>query len=418
MNKKISGLSLPLFFVNPFIGFVLSLLNIKSKVSAFIYISFAVIFGYSISFTNDSADSFRYAVAFTYFDNTLNYETIIKLYSDGELRDAYRLLIFYFTSIFTNNPKVMFAVAGLIYGYVSYLIMRLFITERGNQSNFYLFIITIIFMSYNTLANINGFRFWTGALVFFYSTYHYIIKKEIKWGLLILLTPLIHFGFTLLVPVIISYRFLNRFFYNQHKVHNVLIYLFVFSFFLSWFLGTNFIKLNFIVDSGILSDGAVGKRIDYLNSEETANLVEQRRESSLFLSVQKFFEFAIRIYVFIIVLNLRKILTQLPNKNIEINRFFSFVVFYYSFSFIAISFPSGTRFMNIAHLFLFLFLAKVYLIINSKKVNNLILLAAPVFAFQIAFINFVLPTMILTPTFWYGNLFWLIIDGIDYIPGV
>src|SRR5690606_9153481 len=102
MFKKISRISVPLFFIWPLGGFITSLFNIRSKTSALVYIGFAMIFGYAISFSNVSADSFRYAQAFGRFDNTLTYNKIVEMYQSGELRDMYRVLLFYFTSIFTN----------------------------------------------------------------------------------------------------------------------------------------------------------------------------------------------------------------------------------------------------------------------------------------------------------------------------
>ena len=119
-KKKIALLGVPFFFILPWSGFILSLLNIKARSTAFIYIATAAIFGYSFSFLNESADSFRYGLSFQDFDTTLNYEKIIELYKAGELRDVYRFVLFYISSIFSLNPKVMFAIAGGFFGYFSY----------------------------------------------------------------------------------------------------------------------------------------------------------------------------------------------------------------------------------------------------------------------------------------------------------
>src|SRR5690606_40147437 len=181
MNKKIAGLGIPLFFILPWLGFLLSLFDLKSKRSAFVYIAFAMLFGYAISVSNSSADSYRYAQAFAHFDNTLDYDRIVQLYRMGELRDMYRLLLFYFTSIFTNNPKVMYAFAGLVYGIFSYLSLRIFIKEYQGKWDRYVLVLALIFFTYISLSNINGFRFWTGALVLFYAVYNFIIERKNKW---------------------------------------------------------------------------------------------------------------------------------------------------------------------------------------------------------------------------------------------
>ncbi|OBW42118.1 hypothetical protein AB670_01538 [Chryseobacterium sp. MOF25P] len=409
MYKKIAGLGFPLFFILPIAGFITALLDIRSKSSAFVYVGFAMLFGYAISFSDPSADSYRYAQSFSRFDNTLDSDAIIALYQNGELRDLYRLLLFYITSIFTTNPKIMYAFAGLVYGIFSYLSLRIFVNERGKYWDVFTFILALVFYTYISLSNINGFRFWTGALIFFYATYNYIIKKRTVGILGILVTPLFHYGFILIVPIMILYRFIHPLFYNKKGVMPVLFYIFIATFAASWFLSTNSINIGFLADSDSL--GAAGSRMNSLNTQDMANLVENRRDNSLFLGVQKYFDYGIKIFVFISILFLHKLLKRMKGDKTEYTSFFAFVLFFYSFAFIATSFPSGARFMNIAHLFLLVFLVKNYAIYRARRMKNLIMLALPAFSFSIAFTNFMLPSLILTPTFWYGNFFWTILEG-------
>ena len=413
MKNKIAGLGIPIFFLLPWLGFVLSLFNIKSKNSAVVYVAFAMIFGYAISFTNTSADSYRYAEAFERFDNTLNYNTIIQLYRNGELRDIYRLLLFYFTSIFTNNPKVMYAFAGFVYAIFSYLNLQIFLSEAKTKTDKYVLILALIFYTYISLSNINGFRFWTGGMVFFYAAYNFIVKKQNKWSLAILIIPFIHYGFILIVPLILIYRFIHPILYNAKSVSTLLFYVFIISFGISWVLDVNSINLSFLSQSGIIS-GVLGNRIEFLNSEDVANIVESRIENSTFLTVRSYFDYGIKIYILILILFIKKLLKKIDDNKLEYNNILAFVLFFYSFAFLATSFPSGVRFLNIAHLFFCLLLIKIYTIYQTKKYQSLILWALPVFSFNIIFTNIFLPVMILTPNFWYGNFFWIIIEGINF----
>lgn len=414
MNKKIAGLGIPLFFILPVAGFLASLFDIKSKTSAFVYVAFAMICGYAISFTDTSADSYRYAEAFARFDNTLDYNTIVKMYRDGELRDMYRLLLFYFTSIFSNNPKVLYAFAGLVYGVFSYLNLRVFVKEQGSRWDKYMFVLALGFFTICSLVGgVNGFRFNTGAMVFFYAVYNCIILKKTRWIIGIAVTPLFHYGFMLIAPVLILYRFVHPMLYNSKRVNPVLLYMFIIAFVLSWILGTNSINLGFLTQADVLPS-AVGNRMDYINSEDTANLVANRADNSLFLSVQKYFNYGIKIYVFMAVLFLNKLIKKMKGDKTAYTNLFAFVLFFYAFAFIASSVPSGGRFLSIAHLFLFVLLVKVYVIYKKKTYQKIILLSLPVFAFSIAFTNFMLPFLILTPTFWYGNFFWIVIEGMNF----
>lgn len=413
MRKKIAGLGFPVFFLIPWVGFVLSFFNIRSKISAFIYIAFAMVFGYAISFSDTSADSYRYAQAFARFDNSLDYNKIVQMYRSGELRDLYRLILFYFTSIFSNSPKVMYAIAGLIYGIFSYLNLRIFVKESNGKWDRYVMILAVVFFTYISLANINGFRFWTGAMIFFYATYNFIILKKPTWVFGLLITPLFHYGFMLAVPLMLIYRFIHALLYNEKRVSRLPYYLFITTFMFSWVLSTNAINLGFLSQIDSLS-GAVGSRMDYLNSEDITNLVDNRRKTSLFLGVQQYFLYAIKIYVFVGILFLYKQIKKINDNNKAFTNLLAFVLLFYSFAFIASSFPSGGRFMNIAHLFFILLLVKFYGVYKPKKIKKLIFWALPVFSFNIAFTNFMLPILILTPLFWYGNLFWIIIEGLDF----
>lgn len=414
MYKRIAKLGIPLFFLLPLGGFLTALYNIRSKASAFVYIAFATLLGYAISFSNDSADSFRYAVVFSTFDNTLDYNTLVQLYRNGELRDLYRVLLFYFTSIFTNNPKVMFAFAGLVYGIFSYLILKLFVQIRDTKLDRYGFILALVLFAYISLVNVNGFRFNTGAVLFCYAAYKFVIERRAVWLIGILVTPLFHYGFILIAPLFLFYRFVHPFLYDQEGVRSALFYLFIASFIASWLLGTNSINLGFITQTDALS-GAVSNRLNYVNSEETAGLYESRKDSSIFLTVKTYFNYGIKIYIFIAILFLNKLLKRMSGAGkIEYTNFFAFILFFYSFAFIATSFPSGARFMDMAHVFFFLFMGKIYGVYKEKHMRMLVLWALPAFSFNIAFINGLFPIMLLSPTFWYGNVFWTIIEGLNF----
>lgn len=413
MRKKIAGISLPLFVILPWVGFITNLFDLRSKRGAFIYIAFAMVFGYAISFSDQSADSVRYAQSFSSFDNSLDYSTILMMYKSGELRDIYLLILFYFTSLFTNNPKVMFAFAGMVYGIFSFLSFKILLKELNHKYDLYVFILGLVFYALVSLSNINGFRFWTGALILFYSTYNSIILNKNIWLIGVLITPLFHYGFILMMPIIIMYRFIEYLFYNKNRVWVYLFYLFILSFAVSWVLETNAISLSFISGNDMLS-GEIGSRLNYLNSEEISGLVKHRSESSMFLGVQRYFNYAIKIYVFIVILFLWQLLKKYNGNKIEYNRLFALVLFFYSVSFIATSFPSGGRFLSIGHMFLFILLGKFYAINKSRSIKRIIVFSLPVFSFGIIFYNIVLPLMLLTPTFWYGNIIWIIIEGIGF----
>jgi hypothetical protein len=414
MKSKIAILGFLFFFIHPITGFLLCLFNLRLKSSAIVYIGFATLFGYSISFSDSSADSYRYAVAFSNFDNNLTFDDILFLYNSGELRDMYRLLLFYFISFFTQNPKIMYAFAGLIFGLFSYWTLKVFAKESGDKLDIFTFILATVFFTLISITNINSFRFNTGAVILIYSTYELIIQKNNRWLIGILVAPYFHYGFILIVPIYLIYKLIESKLYTKEHVKSILFYLFIITFVASWFLKTNSINLGFLTKTDIIS-GAVANRVEFINSTDVANLVDSRKDNSLFLSVQKYFDYGIKIFVFFSVFLIKDLINRMTGDKTEYTKLFALVLFLYIFAFIAVSFPSGARFLAIAHIFLILLLGKLYAIYKEFDIKKIILIGLSVFSFQIAFTNFMVSFMILTPTFWFGNFFMILIEGLGFI---
>lgn len=414
MSKNIRDLNILIFLFSPVISFLVALTNIRSKSSMIVYLAFSMLLGYAISFTDTSADSYRYALAFTDFTkSTLEINYIIQIYIQGELRDIYRLILFYFVSLFSENPKVLYALAGLIYGYFSYKSLMIYMKIKGHSFDKFTIILGVVFFSYISLINVNGFKFNTGGLVLFCSVYYFFIENKNKWFWGIILTPLFHYGFLPILPILIIMKFLHIKLYGQKGIKNILIFTFIISFFLS-FLSHNLINISFLTQF-LEQDNAIGARLDYISSDEVADLVQQRGSNSFFLTTQKYFLIFTKIYLFISVLKLNKFFNK---SNINFSKsdmkLFSFVIMYLSFCFIAELLPSGLRFMNYGNLFFVLILLQVFKNYKISLVKNIILFAVPGFIFKILFTNIAQPILILSPTFWYGTFFGVILEGLNF----
>lgn len=415
MSKNTGVLSVSLFMFSPVISFLVALTNIRSKSSMFVYLAFSMLFGYAISFSDTSADSYRYALFFTDFINSSkSYDFIIQSFINGELRDVYRYVLSYFVSLFSENPKVLYAFAGLIYGCFSYKSLMIFMKNKGESFNKFTIILGLIFYTYISLSSINGFRFNTGALLFFCSIYYFFIENKNKWFLGFLISPLFHYGFLPIIPILIIMKFFHNKLYSFKGVKNILLLIFISSFFLSFMLSTNFINISFLTKS-IGLGGEIGARLDYVNSRDIVDLVENRSKNSTFLTVNNFFLNWIKIYLFVSVLKIniffKKRNIKLSKNNIKL---FSFIIIFLSFCFIAESIPSGGRFMSFAYLLYVILLLQLYKTYKILLIKKLILFSLPVFIFDILFTNIMLPVLILSPTFWYGTFFGVIIEGLNF----
>lgn len=413
MNRQISRFSFPLFMIWPLGGFITSLFHVRSRSSAFFYVAFCMLFGYSISFQNDSADSYRYAIAFNEF-SYLSFSDIISLYKAGGFRDIYRMLLFSLVSPLTNNPKVMYAFAGLLFGIFSWKSLNIFVRERGGKWDFYMFLLTFIFFFFIGITSINGFRFWTGAIVLFYASMQFIYFRKALWIIGVLAAPLFHYSFLLFIPFILIYRFIAPLLITKKGINKSLLISYVILFVMSFLTESNPINLGFITESDNIG-GAISSRIDFINSDKVSEIYASRGESSLFVKIDRVFGMISKTFLFLFVFFLLSRLNKTPESVREkITQQLTFVVFLLTVGYFASMFPSGSRFLAISNKFLFFVAAQMYSLAPVKSFKRWVLLLIPVYSFSIAFNLFLLPIMILSPTFWYGNLFWIIFEGIGF----
>lgn len=411
MYKNLSKIALPLFVFWPFGAFLFSLFDFKSKSSAIVYVLFVTVFGYSFTFQDTSADSYRVAMVFDFFDfSTLS--NIYFAYQAGGLTDLYRFFLYGLTKMFTNNPKVLFALFGFVFGIFSYLSIRLVVNEKRNRHGIYWSIIIFLFFASNPITNINGARFWTATLIFFYSTANFLFYNKKGWIIGILSTPLVHFSFLFVIPPVFLFYFFQKFFYSSTVIRSWLFISFVVLFFVSFFLETNSIKIGFLSESSFLSS-SVSKKVDLYNSDRITEAVDAR-SSSLFHTVTRYFGYIKKIYFFIFLLAARQMIMRIKIRKQSLNKQLAFILFFLSFSFVASVIPSGSRFVAVGFLFTLLFIARLYFLFPTDEMKKFVLWSLPVFSFGILFGIGYLSISLVSSTIWYGNLPWIIWEGIGY----
>lgn len=411
MKNKNSLLNIPLFFIYPFVSFLIAIRNLKSRTNGIVFIAFCTLFGFSFAFSNDSVDSYRVALVFNEFNYQSIYD-IYQLYLLGGAPDLYRFLTYALVKSFTDNPKILFASFGLVFGFFWYLSIRVFKKEQANYSGFYASLLFFLFVIINPITNINGARFNTAIWVFFYGVINVVLYNKNRYLLLVLCAPLVHFSFLFGVIVILLYVMIKKFTYSNTDVNNILYYSFIVSFIASWVLESNIISLDFI-GSFVPSD-SISNKIGTYNSSEVADIYKEIASNSPFLIVSNFFQSFIKIVFFVILVYLKRALQRHNAKNQVINKLMAFVFFYFTFSFIIATMPSGGRFLMVGYLF-----ALVLILIILKEYENIlnkrfVLLLIPAYSFTFFFNVIFLSISITSHTVWYGNLFWLLYEGWDY----
>lgn len=409
MLKSKIDLKIPLFIIWPFGAFLASLRNITSKSSQFIYILFTTLFGLSFSFTMESADSYRVAWVFDKYNHGTIASTI-QDYSNGSITDFYKPFAYALVESFSNNPKFIFAFFGFIFGVFSYKSLKLFFQVKGIEKSIYVSILGLVFFSLNSIVNINGARFWTAAIICLCAIINLFVHNKKIWIIPLLGTIIIHFSFLFIVPFIIFSYALRKNLFENKMMFNLLFLSYIFTFLISLLLDNSLFNFNF--SSSILPQ-SISRKIELYNSLEVTESYEKRGET-LFHKFTKTFNFLARFYIFILILSIRKNFKIETERNKSLRYLFAIVLFFLSIGFLLSIVPSGGRFLNIGTQLFMFFLLRYYLLNKSRFLKRYIIGFLPIYSFLIVFSVLFLGFTLTSSTIWFGNIFWIIYESINY----
>jgi hypothetical protein len=218
-----------LFLVQPFIALLVAIKNYKSNYAKNVVWFFVIFYGFTFVISNKGMDANRYRdrlIEMSKVEMTLD-NFISGLYTeDTKYVDVAQPLITFILSRFTSNPRILFAVFGLIFGYfysrnIWYLIDRAGpIIKRVNIPLIFTFAFIIGFWS------INGFRMYTAAHIFFFGAIKYLMEDK-KKGIVIAATSILfHFSFMLPVAILTLFTIL------RNRVH-LYFWFFIATFFIT-----------------------------------------------------------------------------------------------------------------------------------------------------------------------------------------
>jgi hypothetical protein len=386
MNKRLDRISILLFIIWPFVGFIYSLFFLKSKTSYLVFVLFFVLIGYSFTFQNTHADSYGYATNFIEICKYhTNISTVFKQYINGDVTDIYTFIVTTLVSLVSSSPKVLFAFYGLFFGLFTYLSLRLLVKDRKGNLNIYFFLILLFFAFQNPYSNLNGVRFWTAIYVFFYSLVQ-ILSSNKKWVLGIILTCFIHFSLIFPLTVVLIYFIFNE----QKKIYWYLFLISVFSFLFIRF-SLDISNLNFF--GGVFQD-----KLNSYASKEALNTYKEVTDSTSLL-FKVYYQSRI-IYAIILLWFINKNFDKIK-KTPYISKLYSMTLLLFTFSNFVFYMPSLVRFTTLSFMFLLYLLYKIYNNNKSRIWKIFILLLVPVFILDILS-AIALGNTFLSPTLYYS----------------
>jgi len=197
-----------LFILWPFLAFLAALKNYRDREARKVVYFFLIYYGLTFVIANPYVDAARYAMTLRENAN-LPFSDIFKIiggiYATDTSIDIIEPLISFIVSRFTSFHGVLFAVYAAIFGYFFLKSVNLLYHKQADKPsiNSYIFLIFFIFLL--PITNINGFRMWTAAWIFFYGAYHVILNRDKKYLLVALSASFVHFSFISANAILLIY---------------------------------------------------------------------------------------------------------------------------------------------------------------------------------------------------------------------
>lgn len=347
MNKektrfnRISALSeWGLFIIHPVTAVITAFANYRSSFAKNIVWLFVAFYGFTMVISDEGMDANRYRDDFLSLSKT---EVTAKSFvgmlyqEDSQYVDIAQPLISLLVSRITNDPRILFAVFGLIFGYFYSRNIWFLLDRSGKGVKGSSIIYLLVFAIVVGFWSISGFRMWTAAHIFFFGAVKYFFEDN-KTGILISATSvLFHFSFMLPVSLLLIYILIPK------KIP-----------ILYWF----FIASSLIseIDIGLINNTLTGilpgvfhHHIQgYTNLEYVEGVAsELQTRNWRFLLYAKSIKWVTILFMSVIYFNGRRFL--LENRNLKL--LFCFALFLMASINLVSNIPSVGRFYLVAYLF-------------------------------------------------------------------
>lgn len=215
----------------PAATFIYSLFTMRSPSSRFVVVLFYGLCGFFYPFSfSDNVDVVRHAqrfqeVAQQPFSGFL--DTLFTLYvNDTSKPDILQPFLDFSISRFTDDYRIYFAVLGLLLGYLLMKLVELvYADSEKKQTGLFVLMLILFLLILLPPYRIAGFRQIVATVLFCLGCYKVLVHKNNMFHLIVLATPLVHFGFLSLLPFYALYFIIGR----NHWVYFILILL-AFSF--------------------------------------------------------------------------------------------------------------------------------------------------------------------------------------------
>jgi len=151
-------------------------------------------------------------MSFTQFVEDIWYILTFQEASARGVKDLYKHLVSYFVGGLLGVPQLFFTVIAFVYGYFfTGSFLEIFKHVKWRKVNYVVLAFIALLFLVKNIEGVNTVRTWTGLWVLVYACLKFYDTKNKRYIYLMLLPPLIHFGYFLMVlPALAVLLFGNR----------------------------------------------------------------------------------------------------------------------------------------------------------------------------------------------------------------
>lgn len=380
-----------LLFLFPVGAFISALRNFRIPQSRNIFWFSCIFFGLTYIYnpiSESRADGIRYAEdLIVIHDNPQSWETFKASFYDssGGFLDLYQPIVTFSLAFFTGEPRILFAVFALVFGFFYSRNMWFVLGKIPMRLNFTLIVLITTLFLVNPIWNINGVRMWTAAQVFVYGALPYIWSKDKSKILWVFASLLIHFSFFIPVLILLAYIALPK------KSTLPFLVLYLVSLFISE------IEISFFQSlAEYLPDILDRKVAGYTSETYVAKVFGEAETAGLFVTLLSYIsKWGVAVLLIYITVKEKRVL----KLNSSLRNLLTFSMFILAISFFLSNVPSGGRFVTVASVFVFAFLVLYYAFLKQTNLN---ISGVRLIEFVAVFFAFALFLPLRTPTVFYG----------------
>jgi len=278
---------------------------------------------------------------------------VSSFYENGKYIDIYQPTITYLLSIITDNPRLLFLIFALVFGFFYSRNIWFVLDKFPKIIGIPLILLTFYYILICPIWEINGVRMWTALHVFVYGALPYLYNSDKSKLIWCFTSLLVHFSFFLPLSILLVYRFIP-------KSINFFLFFYIISFFIK--------ELNLEHVGNFLSSfmpSFLSRRIDsYTNEDYARKIIDLKSNLNFYVEGFKtLIGWAISILLFVSCVWGKEII----KTHKALLNLLCFSLFIYAICNILASIPSVGRFITLSQMFAFVSVIFFYIFFKQNK---------------------------------------------------